>query len=56
MNILTLGVLTAWTDIVGREAVEKAVVDAVPKGTEQINLKALHKGFELGEKVKSGEL
>ncbi|ASJ12345.1 2-oxoacid:ferredoxin oxidoreductase subunit gamma [Thermococcus thioreducens] len=56
MNILALGILTAWTGVVGREAIEKAVLDAVPKGTEEINLKALHKGFELGEKAKSGEL
>ncbi|MMZ70372.1 2-oxoglutarate ferredoxin oxidoreductase subunit gamma [compost metagenome] len=56
MNILTLGVLTAWTEIVSKEAIEKAVLDAVPKGTEQINLRALHKGFELGEKAKKGEL
>jgi 2-oxoglutarate ferredoxin oxidoreductase subunit gamma len=56
MNILTLGILTAWTGVVSREAIEKAVLDAVPKGTEEINLRALHKGFELGEKAKSGEL
>ncbi|NJE31060.1 2-oxoacid:ferredoxin oxidoreductase subunit gamma [Thermococcus sp. 18S1] len=56
MNILTLGILTAWTEIVSREAIEKAVLDAVPKGTEEINLRALHKGFELGEKAKAGEL
>ena len=56
MNILTLGILTAWTGVVGKESIEKAVLDAVPKGTEQINLRALHKGFELGEKAKNGEL
>jgi 2-oxoglutarate ferredoxin oxidoreductase subunit gamma len=56
MNILTLGLLTAWTGIVSREAIEKAVLDAVPKGTEEINLRALRKGFELGEKAKNGEL
>ena len=56
MNILTLGILTAWTSVVSREAIEKAVLDAVPKGTEEINLKALHKGFELGEKAKAGDL
>ncbi|HDZ35517.1 MAG TPA: 2-oxoacid:ferredoxin oxidoreductase subunit gamma [Thermococcus sp.] len=53
MNILTLGVLTAWTEVVSREAIEKAVLDAVPKGTEEINLRALHKGFELGEKART---
>ncbi|NJE84491.1 2-oxoacid:ferredoxin oxidoreductase subunit gamma [Thermococcus sp. CX2] len=56
MNILTLGLLVALTDVVSREAIEKAVLDAVPKGTEEINLKALHRGFELGEKAKKGEL
>ncbi|WP_297091225.1 2-oxoacid:ferredoxin oxidoreductase subunit gamma [Thermococcus sp.] len=56
MNILTLGILTAWTEVVSREAIEKAVLDAVPKGTEEINLRALRKGFELGEKAKKGEL
>ena len=56
MNIMTLGLLTAWTDVVSREAIEKAVIDAVPKGTEEINKRALLKGFELGEKAKNGEL
>lgn len=56
MNILTLGVLTAWTEVVSRESIEKAVLDAVPKGTEEINLRALRKGFELGEKAKAGDL
>ena len=56
MNILTLGILTEWTGIVGREAIEKAVMDAVPRGTEEINRRALLKGFELGERAKNGEL
>ncbi|NJF24580.1 2-oxoacid:ferredoxin oxidoreductase subunit gamma [Thermococcus sp. Bubb.Bath] len=51
MNILTLGLLTAWTSIVSKEAIEKAVQDAVPHGTEEINLRALRKGFELGERA-----
>ncbi|ASJ07041.1 2-oxoacid:ferredoxin oxidoreductase subunit gamma [Thermococcus pacificus] len=56
MNILTLGILTAWTDVVSKEAIEKAVLDTVPKGTEEINKRALKKGFEIGEKAKAGEL
>ncbi|AFK23120.1 2-oxoacid:ferredoxin oxidoreductase subunit gamma [Pyrococcus sp. ST04] len=50
MNILTLGLFVGLSGIVKKESLEKAVLDAVPKGTEQINLKALHKGFELAEK------
>ena len=56
MNILTLGILTSWTGIVSRDSIEKAVLDAVPKGTENINLRALKKGFEIGERAKRGEL
>ncbi|WP_297501384.1 2-oxoacid:ferredoxin oxidoreductase subunit gamma [Thermococcus sp.] len=52
MNILTLGIFVGVTEIVGRESIEKAVRDAVPHGTEEINLRALRKGFELAEKLK----
>lgn len=48
MNILVLGFLTKVSGIIKEESIEKAVLDAVPKGTEELNLKALHKGFELG--------
>lgn len=56
MNILTIGFLVGLTGVLSREAVEKAVLDAVPRGTEELNIKALHRGFELGEKAKNGEL
>ncbi|WP_297534569.1 2-oxoacid:ferredoxin oxidoreductase subunit gamma [Thermococcus sp.] len=53
MNILTLGILVGVTGIVSRDSIEKAVRDAVPHGTEEINLKALRKGFEIAENLKS---
>jgi len=56
MNILTLGFFAKLTGIVSEEAIEKAVLESIPKGTEELNLKALHKGFELGEKTLKGEL
>ena len=52
MNILTLGILVGVTGIVSREAIEKAVRDAVPHGTEEINVRALKKGFEIAEGLK----
>ncbi|WP_297548023.1 2-oxoacid:ferredoxin oxidoreductase subunit gamma [Thermococcus sp.] len=52
MNILTLGILVGVTGIVSREAIEKAVRDAVPHGTEEINVRALEKGFEIAEGLK----
>ncbi|WP_456423959.1 2-oxoacid:ferredoxin oxidoreductase subunit gamma [Thermococcus sp.] len=52
MNILTLGILVGVTGIVGRDAIEKAVRDAVPRGTEEINIRALKKGFEIAEQLR----
>ena len=46
-NIVMLGALVAATDIVSVGAIEKAVLDSVPKGTEKLNLSALNRGMEL---------
>ena len=48
-NIVMMGALVATTGVVSREAIERAVLDSVPKGTEDLNQKALKRGFELGE-------
>lgn len=47
-NIVMLGALVKTTGIVSPDAMEKAVLDSVPKGTEELNMKALKRGFELG--------
>jgi 2-oxoglutarate ferredoxin oxidoreductase subunit gamma len=47
-----IGALVAATGVVSREAIEKAILDSVPKGTEELNLKAMRKGFELAGQVK----
>ncbi len=49
-NIVALGVLAASTGIVSRKSVVEAVLARVPKGTEEVNTKALEIGFALGEK------
>jgi len=46
-NIVMLGALVAATGIVSEGAIEKAVLDSVPKGTEKLNLSALRRGMEL---------
>jgi len=46
-NIVMLGALAASTHIVSEVALEKAILDSVPKGTEALNLKAMKKGIEL---------
>jgi len=46
-NIVMLGALVAATGVVSEAAIEKAVLDSVPKGTEGLNLQALKRGFAL---------
>jgi 2-oxoglutarate ferredoxin oxidoreductase subunit gamma len=46
-NIVMLGALVAATGIVSEAAIEKAVLDSVPKGTEKLNMSALKRGMEL---------
>lgn len=52
-NIVALGAITALTGKVSIESVEKAVLSRVPKGTEDMNKKALMAGYELGKGVKA---
>ncbi len=44
-NIVMLGFLTAVTGITSVEAMKKSVLEAVPKGTEELNLKAFERGY-----------
>jgi len=45
-NMAMLGALCKVTGVVSRDALEKAIVEAVPSGKEQMNLEAFHMGFE----------
>lgn len=47
-NIIMLGALSTATPVISGEALEKAILDSVPKGTEDLNLKAMKRGQELG--------
>ncbi len=55
-NVLALGLLAGLTGVVSREALEAAVRARAPRGTEEVNLKALAAGFELAEGVRTGRL
>ncbi len=48
-NMVMLGTLVALEPVVSRESLEKAVRASAPKGTEDLNLQALRRGFQLGE-------
>jgi len=45
-NIIMLGALSRVTGLVSRGALEKAIVEAVPKQKGQLNLNAFNLGFE----------
>ena len=50
-NTVALGVLVGLTGVVSRKAIEKAVAARAPKGTEEMNRKALEAGFAAAARV-----
>ncbi len=53
-NIVMLGFVSAVSGITTVDAMKKAVLDSVPKGTEELNTNAFNRGYAHGEKqVKS---
>ena len=50
-NIVALGAVVELTKCVTTESLERAVLDRVPKGTEDANKKALAAGYDLAKKA-----
>lgn len=48
LNIVMAGFFAGVTGLVSAEAIEKAVLSSVPKGTEDLNMRALRRGYEYG--------
>jgi 2-oxoglutarate ferredoxin oxidoreductase subunit gamma len=46
-NIIAMGAIRELTDAVSRESLQKAVLNRVPPGTEELNKKALEEGYLL---------
>lgn len=53
-NIIMLGFFTAVTGAVSLDSALNAVLDSVPKGTEEMNSTAFNKGFDYGLAVLKG--
>lgn len=49
LNIVMVGFFAGVTGLLSFDSVEKAVLDSVPKGTEDLNLRALKRGYEFGQ-------
>jgi len=48
-NVIMLGTLTTLTALVSLEAMKSSIRTSVPKGTEEMNLKALERGMDLAK-------
>jgi 2-oxoglutarate ferredoxin oxidoreductase subunit gamma len=56
MNMVIVGYFTAITELLTKDAMKKAVEDSIPKGTEELNLRAFEEGFAFGlRKIKQTE-
>jgi 2-oxoglutarate ferredoxin oxidoreductase subunit gamma len=53
-SVLALGFLVGLTGVIARQALEGAVRARTPPGTEELNLKALARGFAEAEAYKRG--
>ena len=51
-NVVMLGFVAAVTDIASPDAIKQAVLDSVPKGTEELNERAFNRGLEYGQEMK----
>ena len=50
-NMVALGAVGVLSQIISLENLEKALLARVPKGTEEINRKALHAGIEAAKTI-----
>lgn len=50
-NVVMLGALTAIANIVTPEALKKAILRNIPKGTEKLNIAAFEKGYNYGKQL-----
>jgi len=53
-NVVMVGFFTAFCDFLTYDAVQKAVLDSTPASTKDLNLAALKRGYEYGQKVRAG--
>ncbi|MBU0517117.1 MAG: 2-oxoacid:acceptor oxidoreductase family protein [Proteobacteria bacterium] len=51
-NIVMLGFLTSVTGVVSQDSMRQAILSSIPKGTEELNLKAFETGYGYGRKEK----
>jgi len=55
-NMVMLGFLTGVTGIVSPEAMRESIRTSVPRGTEELNLRAFETGYEYAQKLVGAEV
>lgn len=53
-NIVALGIISRIAGVVTEESMRKAILARVPKGTEEINMRAFDEGWKAGEELLAG--
>jgi 2-oxoglutarate ferredoxin oxidoreductase subunit gamma len=48
-NVIIMGLLQEVANVITKGALEKALKDRIPKGTEKLNMRALEKGYMIGK-------
>lgn len=51
LNIVMVGFFAGVSELIAYGSVEKAVLDSVPKGTQDLNLRALRRGYDFGREL-----
>jgi 2-oxoglutarate ferredoxin oxidoreductase subunit gamma len=54
-NVVMVGFFAAVTGFLSFKAIESAVRESIPRGTEELNLEALRRGFDHGRKLIKAE-
>lgn len=54
-NIISVGAVNAALQIASEKSLEEAVLNHIPKGTEKLNVKAMHLGAELVKQAREAE-
>lgn len=54
-NVVALGMISALSTVVSLDSLESAILARVPRGTEDLNLKAFRLGRELVEEITAGQ-
>ncbi len=51
-NIVVIGYLTAFLELMPKKTMLDTIKDNIPKGTEKLNIKAFEEGYKLGSKAR----